>query len=167
MQDPTNDGPPNGTSVPSSFPDDNPASPDNQLQATAGDAAQTAQSLAGQAKQKLAGKLDGQKGAAADMVEQFAQSVQRSGEQFQGRQDWIASAVGRGAEELNTLASSIRDKDIGELVDEVQSFAVRQPAVFMAAAFAAGFAVARVGKVITGDLSRDDLPTIPEVAHGQ
>ena len=171
MQDSINDGPPDGATVFSSFPDEshdgNAATPGNQVQAAAGEAAQSALSLAGQAKQTLAGKLDGQKGAAADMVEQFAQSVQRSGEQFQGRQDWIASAVGRGAEELNTLASSIRDKDVGDLLDEVQSFATRQPAVFMAAAFAAGFAVARLGKVIAGDLSRDDLPTIPEVGHGQ
>lgn len=171
MQDPINDGPPDDaphSSAPGVPQDGGDAgAPGDQLPAAAGAAAQTARSLAGQAKQTLADKLDGQKGAAADMVEQFAQSVQRSGEQFQGSQDWIASAVGRGAEELNTLAASIRDKDVGELVDEVQSFATRQPAVFMAAAFAAGFAIARVGRVIAGDLSRDDLPTIPEVAHGQ
>ena len=144
-----------------------PAAPGNQLEAAAGSAGQVALSLAGQARQTLAGKLDGQKGAAADMVEQFAQSIQRSGDQFQGRQDWIASAIGRGADELNTFAGAIRDKDVCELVGEVQSFATRQPAVFLAAAFAAGFAVARVGKVIAGDLSRADLPTFPEVGHGQ
>jgi hypothetical protein len=171
MQDAIDDGRPGGTPdappssgrPPAGYP---PTTARDKLQAAAGDPAQTARSLAGEAKQTLAGKLDGRKNAAADMVEQFAQSVGRSGEQFQGRQDWIAGAVGRGAQELNAFASSIRDKDVGELVDEVQSFATRKPAVFMAAAFAAGFAIARVGKLIAGDLSRDDLPTIPEVGHG-
>lgn len=171
MQDPINDGPP--SQAPTYSPafdkprDEAPGTAGNQIQAVADDAKQTAQSLAGQAKQTLVGKLDGQKGAAANMVEQLAQSVQRSGEQFEGRQDWIASAIGRGASELNAFAGTIRDKDVGELVGDVQAFATRQPALFMAAAFAAGFVVARVGKVVAGDLSRDDLPTMPEVGHGQ
>ena len=171
MQDQINDGPPSEASAyPPEFDkprDESPGPAGNQIQAVADDAKQTAQSLAGQAKQTLAGKLDGQKAAAADMVEQLAQSVQRSGEQFEGRQDWIASAIGRGASELNAFADTIRDKDVGEFVGDVQAFATRQPALFMAAAFAAGFAVARVGKVVAGDLSRDDLPTMPEVGHGQ
>ena len=166
MQDPTNDGAPAHPPAPDQPRDDTPAMPDNQPEAAVEDAGQRARSLVGQAKQTLAGKLDGQKGAAADMVEQLAQSVQRSGEQFAGSQDWIAGAVGRGAQELNTLAASIHDKDLGELVDTVQAFATRRPAVFMAAAFAAGFAIARLGKVLAGNLSRDDLPTIPEVDHG-
>jgi hypothetical protein len=130
-------------------------------------AGQAASSLADQAKDKLTGALDGQKGAAADMIEKLAGTVQRSGEQFQGQQDWIASAIRRGATELNTLAGSLRDKDIGDLAREVQSFAKAQPALFIGAALAAGFAVARLGKVVAGDLSRDDLPSMPEVAHGQ
>jgi hypothetical protein len=128
---------------------------------------QAASSLADQARGKLTGALDTQKGAAADMIEKLAGTVQRSGEQFQGQQDWIASAIGRGATELNTLAGSLRDKDIGDLAREVQSFAKAQPALFIGAALAAGFAVARLGKVVAGDLSRDDLPSMPEVAHGQ
>ena len=133
----------------------------------AGDATRAASSLAGQAKQKMTGTLDSQKSAAADFVEELAQTVRRSSEQFEGQQDWIASAVRRGAAELNTLASSLRDKDLGELAGEVQSFGRRQPALFMGAALAAGFAVARLGKVVAGDLSRDDLPTVPEVGSGQ
>ena len=97
----------------------------------------------------------------------MAQQVHRSGEQFEGRQDWIASAVGRGAAELNTLAGAIRSKDLSELASEAQAFARRQPALFMGAALAAGFAVARLGKVVAGGLSRDDLPTVPEVGNGQ
>ncbi len=142
------------------------SAPGVQAPAGTGNAGQTA-SLAGQAGRKLTDTLDSQKGAAADFVEQLAQTVQRSGEQFAGRQDWIASAVGRGAAELNTLAGAIRDKDLGEFASEVAAFARRQPALFIGAALAAGFAVARLGKVVAGDLSRNDLPTVPEVGNGQ
>lgn len=144
-----------------------PASGDRGAHAPGEDAEQTVLSLAGQAKHKLSGTLDSQKGAAADKVEQLAQTVQHAGEQFEGKQDWIASAVSRGAAELNTLAGSLRHKDIGELAGEVQSFAKRQPTLFIGAALAVGFAVARLGKVVAGDLSRDDLPTMPEVGNGQ
>ena len=173
MQDPFNSGTPSGPSVMPQSPDRSPEpassapAPVDQAKAAAGDVAETASALAGQAQQKLTGTLATQKGAAADFVEQLAQTVQRSGEQFEGKQDWIASAVGRGAAELNTLAGSLRDKDFGELVGEAQAFASRQPALFMGAALAAGFAVARLGKVVAGDLSRDDLPTVPEVGNGQ
>ena len=173
MQDPLDRGVPSGTTVTSPSPDRSPertastSTTAGQVPAAAGDTGPAASSLAGQAKQKLTGTLDSQRGAAAGFVEQLAQSVQRSGEQFEGRQDWLASAVGRGAAELNTLAGSLRDKDLGELAGEVQAFARRQPALFIGAALAAGFAVARVGKMVAGDLSRDDLPTVPEVGNGQ
>lgn len=173
MQDPFNSAAPSGAAVTPPSPDRFPersASPSAtavQAPAATGDAGQAASSLAGQAKQKLTGTLDSKKRAAADFVEQLAQQVHRSGEQFEGRQDWIASAVGRGAAEMNTLADAIRNKDLGELASEAQAFARRQPALFMGAALAAGFAVARLGKVVAGDLSRADPPTVPEVGNGQ
>ena len=137
------------------------------MQESAGGAGQPAPSITGQAKQKLTGALDARRGTAADYVEQLAQTVQRSGRQFEGQQDWLASAIGRGAAELNTLAGTIRDKDLGQLASEVQTFARARPALFMGAALAAGFAVARLGKVAAGSLSREDLPTMPEMSNGQ
>ena len=57
--------------------------------------------------------------------------------------------------------------NVGDLMTQVQSLARRRPALFVGAALAAGFAVARLGKVTAGDLSRDDLPTLREAGHGQ
>ncbi len=170
MQDPTTSGVPGGTAAFALSSDDrqdaNASGPASVETSEAAPTA-TASSLANQAKQTLVSKLDDQKGTAANFVEQLAQSVQKSGEQFEGQQDWIASAIGRGAAELNTLAGSLRDKDLGELTREVQSFARRQPALFIGATLVAGFAVARLGKIVAGDVSREDLPTVPEVGHGR
>lgn len=174
MQDPFDSGSPSSATLTSSspdrFPDRAAAVSTSVVQPSAaalGDTAQPAASLGSQAKQKLVDTLDSRKGAVADLVAQLAQTVQRSGEQFDGKQDWIASAVGRAAVELNTVAGAIRDKDLGEFASEIGTFARRKPALFIGAALAAGFAVARLGKLVAGDLSRNDLPTMPEVGNGQ
>ena len=131
----------------------------------ASNAEQASVPLASPARRKLAGAVEGRKNAAADLVDNFAQTVQRSGEQFAGQQDWIASAIQRGAAELNTLATSLRERDARDLLSEVQSFARQRPAVFIGGALAAGFAIARIGKLVAEDVSREDLPSIPELGH--
>jgi len=123
--------------------------------------------IAQQVKQRATGFLGSQKDAAADAIEQLAEAVHRSGEQLVGKQDWVASAITRGGAELNALAGSLREQDVADLAHQLRSFANSRPAVFAFAAFAAGFAAARVGKVAAGDLSRDDLPEIRRMNHGQ
>ena len=135
--------------------------------AVAGQAADKASSLLGQVKDKAAAAVESRKHDLADRVDGFAIAVHKSGEQFSGNQDWIASAVGRGAAELSTVATALRENDLNGLIGEVRNFARQQPAAFVGASLMAGFALARLGKIIVGDLSRDDLPTLPEVAHGQ
>jgi hypothetical protein len=52
--------------------------------------------------------------------------------------------LGRGARELQTIAGDIRNNDIGSIVGSAEVFARRQPALFMGAAVALGFALTRV-----------------------
>lgn len=125
------------------------------------------QSLVGQAKEQVAGKASAGKDGLADQLEGLADIVHRSGEQFAGKQDWIAQAIDSGAQELTSLAQALRQNDLGSLFSQVQSFAKRQPGIFVGASLAAGFALARLGKVVAADVSRDDLPTMPEVGHVQ
>lgn len=131
--------------------------------ANAGRTEVAAPSTVAAATNALTGALEGRKNAAADAVRGFAETVHRSGEQFKGQQDWIASAVHRGAAELDTLADTLREQKLGDLAGQVQGFATRQPILFLATTFAAGFGLARLGKIVAADLSRDDLPTIPPV----
>lgn len=162
MEDPLITGAPGGSSTPA-LGSERPA--DAATHADKG--ASPPASLAAQAKVKLTGALDGRKSAVADAVSKLADTVQRSGEQFEGRQDWIASAIWRGATELGEVADSLRNRDLRDLAGEVHAFARRRPALFMGAAVAAGFAVARLGKIVAGDLSRADLPTMPEGSHAR
>ena len=125
-----------------------------------------ASSLVGQVKDKAVAAATDQKEGLADRIDEVAQSLHKSGEQFAGQQDWIASAIERGAAELGSLATSLRENDVASLVAQVKSLARRQPALFVGASLAAGFAVARFGRIVAADVSHDDLPTMPEVGHG-
>ncbi len=124
-----------------------------------------ASSVVDQVKDKALTAASEQKEGLADRIDDLAQAVHKSGEQFAGQQDWIASAIERGASELSSLAKSLRENDLGNLFNQAKSIAQRQPALFIGASLAAGFAVARLGKIVAADVSRDDLPTMPEVGH--
>lgn len=132
----------------------------------AGEAKEQAVSVASQVKDKAVAAVTEQKQGLADQIDGLAQSVHKSGEHFAGQQDWIAGAIERGATELGALATSLRDNDLASLYGQVRSIAKQQPALFIGACLAGGFALARVGKLVAADVSRDDLPNMPEVGHG-
>jgi hypothetical protein len=122
--------------------------------------ADEATSLLGQVKQQAVSILSDQKDGVADRIDTLAETVHRSGAQFEGKQDWIAGAIDRGAAEVRSLATALRENDLASLFRQVQSIARQQPALFIGASFAAGFAVARLGKLVASDISQDDLPTL-------
>lgn len=130
-------------------------------------AKQAAAGLAGQVKQRLTSSATDGKAGIADRLDEVAESLNRSSEQFAGKQDWIAGAIARGGTELGTLANSLRETDPAHLLKQVQGFARRQPGLFIGASLVAGFAVARFGRIVAADVSSDDLPVMPEVGHGQ
>ena len=90
---------------------------------------------------------EGHKQDVAGYLDDVAQAVHRSGEQLEGHQDWIAHVVERGADELGALANTLRTNDLQSLLGELGSLARRQPALFVGASMAAGFALARVGRL--------------------
>lgn len=165
MNDPTTTGEAGTASAFGQAPDAGTAVRDRTSD-VAGQATEQASSLAGQVKDKAVAAASDGKDGLADRIDDLAQAVHQSGAQFAGQQDWIAGAIERGAAELGSLATSLRRNDLGSLFGQAKSVARRQPALFIGASLAAGFAVARLGKIVAADVSRDDLPTMPEVGHG-
>ena len=108
-----------------------------------------------------------QKQSLADRLEDIAHAVHRSGAQLEGHQDWAAHLVERGAAELGVLANTLRRNDMTALMDNVQDLARRQPTLFTGASFAAGFALARVGRVAVSGASKADLPSLSGGDHEQ
>ena len=118
-----------------------------QAKAVADDAQDRASSLLGTATQKASSVAEAQKESVAGYIDDVAKAVHRSGEQLEGHQDWVAHMVERGAEELGALANTLRTNDLQSLIGNLGSLARRQPALFVGATMAAGFALARVGRL--------------------
>jgi hypothetical protein len=130
------------------------------------EAKERAGALADDAQSTLESAVEGGKDDIADRLEETAKAIHKSGEQLEGEQDWLAGLVERGADELTALASTLRSNDLKGLMGRLEDLARRQPAVFVGASMAAGFAMVRLGKVAASGLSREDLPKLPEVHLG-
>lgn len=135
----------------------------SQAQDLAQEAKERGASLAGAVGQQAASAAQAQKETLAERIEDVAKAVHRSGEQLEGHQDWVAGLVESGANELSTLATTLRTNDLQGLMGGLQNLARRQPALFAGASLAAGFALARVGRVAVAGASKADLPKLPEV----
>ncbi len=132
------------------------------------DVAQDAQArggaLAEEVENRVASAAQAQKEGLAGRLDDMAQAVHRSGEQLEGHEDWIAGLVERGADEIASLAKTLRTNDLRSLMGNLEDLAKRQPALFVGASLAAGFALARVGRVAASGASRADLPHMPDMS---
>ncbi|MGI4798200.1 MAG: hypothetical protein ACRYG8_29985 [Janthinobacterium lividum] len=139
-------------------------------QDVAHDAQSRAASLASEVKDRVSSGAQTQKDQLADRLEDVAKAVHRSGEQLEGHQDWIAGLVERGADELGALARTLRTNDLQSIMGNLGRLARQEPALFAGASLAAGFALARVGRVAVAGASKTDLPhtanAAPEASDG-
>jgi hypothetical protein len=104
-----------------------------------------------------------QKDGIADRLEGVASTFHRSGDELREKEEWLALVIDRGANEMAKLANSLRSSDFKSLFEDLQSFARRQPALFMGTSVAAGFALARVGKTAVVGASTEPTSGPPEV----
>jgi hypothetical protein len=100
--------------------------------------------LGGTIKQGLSDQVEQQKNGIADRIGAIAERAQRTADDLSKDEAWLGNMLGRGARELQTIAGDIRNNDIGSIVGSAEVFARRQPALFMGAAVALGFALTRV-----------------------
>ena len=136
----------------------------NHLRDVAGDAKDRGAALAGAVGDRITSTAESSKQDLAGRLEEVAQTMHRSGEQLEGQQDWIAKLVEHGADELSGLATTLRTNDLQSLLGSLGSLARRQPALFVGASMAAGFALARVGRVaVAGQLQTTSSNTTETV----
>jgi hypothetical protein len=95
-----------------------------------------------------------QKAAGAERVEHVAEAMRSSAEQLESSEKQLAELVGSAAGQLENFAHSLREKDFSALLAEMEDFGRRQPAVFMGAAVALGFGIARFAKAGSGSSGR-------------
>jgi hypothetical protein len=104
-------------------------------------------------KQGLGDQVDQRKNLIADRLSAVADRAQRTAEDLGESEAWLGDLVARGARELNDVAEEIRRNDMAGILSSVEVFARRQPALFMGASVALGFAMTRI--VAGGDSKSD------------
>jgi len=101
-------------------------------------------SLMNTVKQRASEQLDTQKTRATDGLSLIAGAVRQSTQNLRNEQhDGLAQYVERAADQLERFSSTIRDKDLDQLLRETRQLARRQPAIFIGGSFAVGLLAAR------------------------
>ena len=110
-------------------------------------------------KQGLSDQVERQKNGIADRLSAVAERAQTSASDLRGQEAWLGNLLGRGADELASIAEEIRRNDVPGLLGSVEVFARRQPALFMGATVALGFALTRFigGGPTDADTSREHI----------
>ena len=105
-------------------------------------AKEAAKDVAGVAKEKLSGKAESERERAASSIGSVAEALRRTGDEI-GEESPFSDYLGKAAEGVERVGEYFRSKDLGEIVEDVEDFARREPALFLGAAFTAGLLGAR------------------------
>ena len=137
----------------------------DQARDVAHEAKSRAAAAIGAISEQASSVAEAQKANLAERLEDVAKAVHKSGEQLEGHQDWVAKLVEQGADELTSLATTLRSNDLQSLLGDLGSLARRQPALFVGASMAAGFALTRIGRLaVSGPSAATAPPAHPQAA---
>jgi hypothetical protein len=117
-------------------------------------------------KDSAATVIDRGKEAAAATVEQGAERVKtsidsatsalrRAADDVESDNRWIGAALRKSAEGIERATASLDGGDLSRVLDDLNGFARRNPAIFLGASVALGFALARVGKTAVERAAED------------
>ena len=105
----------------------------------------TGNKLVGQATDKARAFADQGKSVAGDKLDQVAQMLSDAAQTVEDKLGGQYAQYARdAADRVAGFSSTVRNKDVDELVDDVRNFVRASPAVAIGVAAAVGFAVARV-----------------------
>jgi hypothetical protein len=91
-----------------------------------------------------AAQLATQKTRATEALGSVAAALRQSSQPLRdNNQVMLADYAGKAADQLEQFSARVRDRDLTGLMDDVNRFARRQPALFVGAAFAAGVLAGR------------------------
>ncbi|HET8632325.1 MAG TPA: hypothetical protein VFL91_33275 [Thermomicrobiales bacterium] len=120
----------------------------DQVQQKASQAADQVQDKAGQvadqARQQATAQLASQKERATGGLGTVAHAMRETGDHLRDQdQDTVAGYADQAADQVERLATYLRQRNVNELIGDAQDFARRQPALFLTGAFALGVLGAR------------------------
>ena len=88
--------------------------------------------------------LNEQKERVGSEIGAYSAAARRAAERLESESDTnLSSYVSSAADQLDRLATRVKERDLGELFDDVEEMARRRPEVFYGGMFVAGLAAAR------------------------
>lgn len=93
--------------------------------------------------EKVKSAVSEQKNAGAEYLDKVAHAIHRAAGEFEADVPQVAPYIRRASSELSAVAKAVRQRDVRELITEVENFARRQPALFFGGAVVLGFAALR------------------------
>lgn len=99
--------------------------------------------MANSAKDKVEAQVTQRKSIGADYIASIAQATGRAANEFEADVPQAAHYIREASEQIQSVADTVRERDVRELVGEVQEFARRQPTLFFGGAVVLGFAALR------------------------
>lgn len=120
----------------------------DQAKDQAKEAVQQTQQKAGQvvdqARQQVKSQLSVQKDRAVDGLESVAEALRNTSQQLhEGQQAGVGQYADSAAELVERASGYLREREVEDLVFEVENFARRNPVMFLTGAFLIGFSAAR------------------------
>ena len=105
----------------------------------------TVSGLVDQATEQTKPRLEGQKERAADGLGSTAHALRKTSRELRDQEEAapIADYAEKAAARVERMADYLREREIGELIGEVEDFARRQPVLFVGGAFTLGLLAAR------------------------
>jgi len=119
-----------------------------QVKETVGQVADQAQQAAGQvvdqARQQVSSRLADQKDRAAEGLTGVAHALRQTSQQLrQQDQQAVTGYIESAASQVERISNYIKSNDLSGLIDDVEHFARRQPALFLGGTFVLGLLGAR------------------------
>jgi len=103
----------------------------------------TANGVLGGIQQRVTSRVDEQKNRAADGLGGIADVFRSAGNELRNENETLASYVDTASDQLRRFADNIRQRGVGDMLDDVHAFARRRPALFIGGAFLIGLGIAR------------------------
>jgi len=98
------------------------------------------------AKETARSRLNEQKDAAAEGIGEVAGALREASRRGDDERDGLARLTSTAANQLERISDTLRNKDVGAMMRDVESFARNQPVAFFGVALAVGFLAVRFMK---------------------
>lgn len=111
---------------------------------------ESAKDMAADAGERLRASVSEQKAAGADYVGNVANIIRRTAYEFDTEMPQAGHYIRKAAAQLENVSQAMRNRDMSEIMGNVQDFARKQPTAFFGAAVLIGFAAVRFFKSGSG-----------------